>query len=344
MSRKERPVLGMGDRIGSYTVVRLLGQGGYGDIYAAEKDETKVVCAIKTEQIKSEKQGLQFEILVMEKLQDSSLFPKLHEKGRTDTHLYFVMELLGPSVSNTRRQMMHHHYSLGTTLRLGVFMLRAIREFHQHGFIHRDIKPGNFLLRPSQTNPLVLIDFGLSREFIDPRTGRHYPERSRCGFRGTSKYASIRAHDSKDLSWRDDLISWMYSMIELIEGRLPWLSGCDFERTRRMKMTTTSRTLFGALPGEFLDMWRHVNSLGFGDRPDYDYIEDLLLRAMAKNAVTADMPFDWEFLRPSVVRELSAIPELPRASETAARIQIPYTLHAASEGPEHSRCGTCTIC
>ena len=42
--------------------------------------------------------------------------------------------------------------------------------------------------------------------------------RENCQFRGTSTYASINAHLKLDLSRRDDLWSWLYIIIELIEG------------------------------------------------------------------------------------------------------------------------------
>jgi eukaryotic-like serine/threonine-protein kinase len=45
----------------------------------------------------------------------------------------------------------------------------ALSSIHQKGFLHRDIKPGNILLRSSDLTP-VLIDFGLAREFISEQS------------------------------------------------------------------------------------------------------------------------------------------------------------------------------
>lgn len=338
-SRRDRSIFAQGDKISHYTVIKMLGQGGYGDIYAVTDEQNGVVKAMKVEALCPDHQGLLFEISMMKKLQDSTLFPHFYDSGQTQTHFFFVMNVLGPSVSNTRRQLPGHHYSLSSALRIGIFMIRAIKEFHNHGLLHRDIKPGNFLLSQSSINPLVLIDYGLSREFIDPSTGKTFPKRDHCGFRGTSKYASIAAHENKDLSWGDDIISWMYSMVELVDGKLPWLSGRDFERTHRMKQTMSIRTLFATLPGEFIDIWRHVNSLKFGERPNYEHIEDLIIRAMAKNNISPNAPFDWEYLKSNVIREISYLPSLPKAIETANRIQIPYALHAAADSETTSVCG-----
>lgn len=342
-SRRDRTLFNADDKIAHYTIIKLLGQGGYGDIYAVIDVDTGETFAMKVESNQSDRQGLNFETNLMKKLQDSSLFPHYHDSGETSTHNYLVMSLYGPSISNTRRQLQQHHYTLSSALRIGLFMLRCIKDFHAHGFIHRDVKPGNFLLNPGSNNPLVLIDYGLSREFIDPSTGWPYPERAHCGFRGTSKYASIAAHENKDLSWRDDLISWMYSMIELVDGRLPWLSGRDFERTHRMKLTISPRSLFASLPGEFIDIWRHLNFLKFGERPNYEQIEDLIVKSMAKNSISPSTPYDWEYLKPNVVREFSPLPSLPKASESAMSIHIPFALHAAADVPGTSQCGPCRI-
>ena len=71
---------------------------------------------MKIESAGAEKKGLAVELDFMRKLQDSSYFPHLCESGVTITHKYAVIELLGPSVSNTRRKMPGHKISCGTVL------------------------------------------------------------------------------------------------------------------------------------------------------------------------------------------------------------------------------------
>jgi serine/threonine protein kinase len=69
---------------------------------------------------------------------------------------------LGLSLWDVRRVLPHGHISVSTGLRVGIQMLRAIQSFHERGFVHRSVKPSNFMLRPGKPKP-ALIDFGLAR-------------------------------------------------------------------------------------------------------------------------------------------------------------------------------------
>jgi serine/threonine protein kinase len=63
---------------------------------------------------------------------------------------------------------------------------------HKMGFIHRDIKPENFLIgHGKKSNIIYLIDFGLAKRYLDPRTGNHISFKQNRGVTGTARYASL---------------------------------------------------------------------------------------------------------------------------------------------------------
>jgi serine/threonine protein kinase len=65
--------------------------------------------------------------------------------GRHNDYNYMVMELLGENISELRRKQPGGKFSMLTTCKLGMQMLRAIEAVHELGYLHRDIKP----VRPS---------------------------------------------------------------------------------------------------------------------------------------------------------------------------------------------------
>jgi len=73
-------------------------------------------------------------------------------------------------------------------------MLNAIENVHNKGFIHRDVKPSNFLVgRAKARNKVYITDFGLSKSHLD-KDGIPVIKRSMAEFRGTVAYASLNAH------------------------------------------------------------------------------------------------------------------------------------------------------
>ena len=94
---------------------------------------------------------------------------------------------------------------------------------HERNVIHRDIKPDNIMMGLGAASNIVhLIDFGLTRSIIDPKTNRHIPFVQGKNLIGTCRYVSINAHLGYELSRRDDLLTLGNVMIFLLKGALPW--------------------------------------------------------------------------------------------------------------------------
>jgi len=90
---------------------------------------------------------------------------------------------------------------------------------------HLPTQPNRNPPPPPPTGTWVLVDFGLARRYTTDTAGSHAPERPEAQFRGSTTYASLHAHQGRDLSRRDDLWSWLFMVIEMWTGERPWW-GC----------------------------------------------------------------------------------------------------------------------
>lgn len=78
---------------------------------------------------------------------------------------------------------------------LSLLQISRIEYIHSKNFIHRDVKPDNFLMGLGKKGNLVyIIDFGLAKKYRDARTHQHIPYRENKNLTGTARYASINTH------------------------------------------------------------------------------------------------------------------------------------------------------
>jgi casein kinase 1 len=121
--------------------------------------------------------------------------PKIYWIGIEGDYNIMVMELLGQSLEDLVNASKNRKLSVKTVLMLGEAMVSRVEYFHQMHFLHRDIKPDNFLIgRGNRANQIFIIDYGLAKRYRDPKTLQHIPFRDDKSLTGTARYASINTH------------------------------------------------------------------------------------------------------------------------------------------------------
>lgn len=198
-----------GERLAErYTVLKKLGEGGYGAVYEVERGSGKRY-ACKVEAASEPLQALKMEVMVLQALEKAGAFHscRMVEGGMNEKIRFIVMTMLGPSLQALRKERRSQCFSLSTALRVGQQSLEAVKEIHDVGFLHRDLKPANLAVgRAEQSRIVYLLDFGIARKYREDN-GELRKARKRAGFRGTLRYAPLNCHRQKELSRRDDLES-----------------------------------------------------------------------------------------------------------------------------------------
>lgn len=352
MSSSREKKFDVAKKIDDYEVVKHLGSGGFGDIYAVIKDKYPFQkFAMKVEYESSDRKGLECEVKILQALGESIYFPKIIDPYRVNSRdkiRYFVMELLGPSLSSMRRICLEKKFSKYTVCILAKEMLKCIETVHERKFVHRDIKPGNFLIRNDPKNPVSIIDFGLAKCYIG-KDGSHISD-TRPGFVGTCRYASLNAHSGRELSRRDDLESWFYSVIELAHGRVPWPGSKDRAKTELMKRQLDhekNQSTLISLDSEFIDIFQMIKKLGFKEKPPYKQIYEKIDEVLGKFGTTQSSGdsrvldwFDNTKVRKDDLHSISMIAIEPPDSVRQEELESP----SVNDQPKKGILNTCDCC
>ncbi len=295
---EELVTLNPGERIKDYQVSKKLGEGGFGAVYQVTDARTGQMYAMKVEGAREAIQVLKMEVVVLRDLaaRGKKHVCRIQDRGRNDQFNYVIMTLVGQSLSDLKKACPNQRFSLGSALRVGFQCLEALADLHAIGYLHRDIKPGNFAIGREEMGEhrnVVILDFGLARKYINDR-GEIRTPRAAAGFRGTVRYAPLNCHRSQELSRKDDLETWFYQQVELTVGRLPWADTQDKEEVARRKVATRSNDLYANCPRTYKDMLTYIDSLKYWDQPDYNHISQCLRLAMQQAGVREQDPYDWE--------------------------------------------------
>ncbi|KAK8290197.1 hypothetical protein V6Z11_D07G242500 [Gossypium hirsutum] len=125
---------------GKFKLGRKIGSGSFGELYLGVNVQTKEEVAVKLESAKTKHPQLHYESKLYMLLQGGTGIPHLKWFGIEADYNVMVIDLLGPSLEDLFNYC-NRKLSLKTLL-----MLAIIEYMHSRGFLHRDIKPGNFLM------------------------------------------------------------------------------------------------------------------------------------------------------------------------------------------------------
>ena len=257
-------------------VNKQLGKGGFGQLYLGRNIRENTFIAIKVEEL-TQRSHLTMEYQILKEIQGDGI-PKVYKLHHGHKHNYLLMQLLGKSLdklfTDTNRK-----FSIKTVSQIAYQMVQRIEYVHSKGYIHRDIKPGNFLIgKNSESRKIYIIDFGLSKKYID-KNNNHIIYKEGKGLTGTARYVSLNTHYGIEQSRRDDIEGIAYNLIYFAKGKLPWQGVKTKNKKEKHKKIMEYKEeyipekLCDGLPEEFPTLLKYARKLDFDEKPDYKNIK-----------------------------------------------------------------------
>lgn len=267
-----------------YKIISKLGNGSFGNIYKGINTRTMEHVAIKVEPIVNDTNLLKNEAIIYRYLNDLTCVPLIKWYGKDKDNYYMVINLLGKSIQDVKNEI--YKFSLKDTLKIGIFLIKIIRNLHERGIIHRDIKPDNFLFDTDNKSFIYIIDFGFSKTYI--LNNKHIEQTKTNGIIGSLHFVSLNGHDHNELSRRDDLESLCYMLIYINNGILPWQienpsikDKKTYVKNEKIKLLDKSSNINNV----FVYYLNYIHSIKFNTNPDYEYLINLFNDLLHNNKV-----------------------------------------------------------
>ncbi|GFY80468.1 casein kinase 1 [Actinidia rufa] len=252
----------MEPRVGNkFRLGRKIGSGSFGEIYLGTNVQTNEEVAIKLENVKTKHPQLLYESKLYRILQGGTGIPNVRWFGTEGEYNVLVMDLLGPSLEDLFN-FCSRKLSLKSVLMLADQMINRVEFVHSKSFLHRDIKPDNFLMGLGRrANQVYIIDFGLAKKYRDTTTHQHIPY--------SLPWQGLKAGNKKQ----------------------------KYEKISERKVSTSIEALCRGYPTEFASYFHYCRSLRFDDKPDYAYLKRIFRDLFIREGFQFDYVFDWTILK-----------------------------------------------
>lgn len=289
----------IGKVINKYEIIKYIGSGSFGDVYEARDKKTNNLLAIKVPIKNSEKDGTKSlidEAKIYKKISNPDQGVANVKVTKKDEELFLVMDLLGCNIEKLMNKK--KRLSLKSVIYLAIKMIDIMKYIHSCGYIHRDMKPDNFVLGYTDKSKLYCIDYGLAKTYLK-RNGQHIDFTERSKFCGTARYASIAAHKHYEQSRKDDLESLGYILVYLYKGKLPWQSITHKEKNERYKLIGEKKEeipeeeLCSNMPREFCIFLKYVKNLDFDEKPHYSALKKMFQKLYDSRGYKTEK-LEWE--------------------------------------------------
>ena len=297
-----------------YKVKRFMELSEYCWAYQGVNVKNNEPVFLKFEKRNSRFNFLENEVFCLYNLKGFGL-PKILSYGKIGLYNVLIEELLGNSLHNLwnlwKLKKKDKNLNLKNICMVALQVINRLEYIHSKDYIHKDIKPQNFVIGRKDPHIIYIIDFGISKKYRSSRTGKHIKFINNKVTIGSMNFLSINANIGYEQSRRDDLESLGYMLIFLANDNLPWMGFEDSNINKRMKClkiynlkkAISAEKLCKGLPEEFTEYINYTRKLKFEEDPNYDYIRKLFLSILFKNHEKNDLNFFWILNKKKIKKE-----------------------------------------
>jgi serine/threonine protein kinase len=279
-----------------YHIIKNIGSGSFSEVYLVSGRNNNKLMAMKVED-KCKNPRIMHEYSIYKHINNNvdrnnknnidgnnitteiTGIPKIYGCYNLPDYNIMTMELLGDNLEELFNKC-NRIFTITTVLNIGIQIVKLLKFIHDLDYIHRDIKPNNFLIGKKNKSIIYIMDFGLAKKYRNNKS--HIPFKNGRSFVGTARYASINMHFGIEPSRRDDLESVGYMLIYFLKNKLPWEGLKKSGNIRHIdligekKMSISLSELCKNIPKCFEDYLIYCKNLKFAENPNYDYLINLL--------------------------------------------------------------------
>lgn len=267
---------------GRYRLIDLIGQGGMGQVYRAHDTEIGRDVAIKVLPAdlvgeRGYRQRFRREAYTVARLNEPHIIP-IYDTGEIDGRMYLVMPIVDGIDLHT---LLTKQGPMTPELAVKVVeqVASALDTAHSHGLVHRDVKPSNVLMTPSEF--VYLIDFGIAHDESDTRltqTG---------SVLGSVAYMSPERFSTGHADARADVYALACVLHECLTGKAPYAGSLEHVMAGHLTEDPPRPTVVNAAVPAGFDA---VIAAGMAKSPQERYQSASELAAAARAALHNSAP------------------------------------------------------
>ena len=276
-------------RIGIMDILKKLGEGSYGAVFEAFWKAGRRNVAFKVEKppeasiyeknsiVPRDYSRITYEYRMMEKLNNTYGFPLVYTANMDGKYKFYAMQKLGKSLSKLRKDA-GGRLRTRQVIDLAGQILERLEVLHRRGILMYDLHEGNFLLH---RNTLYVIDLGMAFPYII--AGKHVSEGASFIPPDYKNHVFASRRDSKGqmVSRRDELERFLYLIVMLNVGSLPWDKHEKRSDRIQHKLEASLSEVCHDEAAWLRPAFEYVDSMKFQEEPNYEFFR-LLFQSRLK--------------------------------------------------------------